>query len=100
MMAHFDKLQTPLRAVEKYSSTTDQLERFRRLGWPYISVCNLWKLWSSSHFASVSERKELDRIEPFDEWEEFALFGCHYFLLVADTVSVSTEALGPDPRII
>jgi tRNA wybutosine-synthesizing protein 4 len=23
-------------------------------------------------------------IEPFDEWEEFALFGCHYFLLIAD----------------
>jgi tRNA wybutosine-synthesizing protein 4 len=98
MLAHFDKLQTPLRAVEKYPSTTHQLERFRCLGWPNISVCSLWELWSSDLFASLSERKELDKIEPFDEWEEFALFGCHYFLLVADTVSVSSQTLGPKSR--
>lgn len=98
MLAHFDKLQTPLRAVEKYPSTTHQLERFRCLGWPNISVCSLWELWSSAPFASLSERKELDKIEPFDEWEEFALFGCHYFLLVADTVSVSSQTLGPKSR--
>jgi tRNA wybutosine-synthesizing protein 4 len=98
MLAHFDKLQTPLGAAEKYPSTTDQLERFRYLGWPNISVCSLWELWSSAPFASLSERKELDKIEPFDEWEEFALFGCHYFLLVADTVSVSTQTLGPKSR--
>jgi tRNA wybutosine-synthesizing protein 4 len=83
-MVHFDKLQTPLRAVQRYPSTKDQHARFKRLGWPIVSTCNLWELWGSSHFASSSERNELDRIEPFDEWEEFALFGCHYILLTAD----------------
>lgn len=30
-------------------------------------------------------RSSLDAVEPFDEWEEFALFASHYFLLVAST---------------
>lgn len=86
MMTHFNKLQTPLNAVERYPTTTAQQIRFQNLGWPRISVCNLWKLWSSPDFVSSAEREYLDKIEPFDEWEEFALFGCHYFLLVADTL--------------
>lgn len=98
-MAHFDKLQTPLTAVQKYPTTTDQRERFTRLGWPSVSVCNLWELWSSSHFATNLERKELDNIEPFDEWEEFSLFGCHYFLLVADTVSLPCKTIGIETTI-
>jgi tRNA wybutosine-synthesizing protein 4 len=101
MMAHFDKLQTPLRAVQRYPSTTAQCERFKYLGWPIVSACNLWELWGSSGFASISERKELDKIEPFDEWEEFALFGCHYFLLVANTISVLpvSQTLGPKSSV-
>lgn len=94
-MAHFDKLQTPLRAVQRYPSTKDQLERFRCLGWPAVSACNLWELWGSSHFASSSERKELNAVEPFDEWEEFALFGCHYVLLVANNGLSLPQTLDP-----
>ena len=33
----------------------------------------------------------LDHVEPFDEWEEFALFASHYGLVVAQT--------GPEPLI-
>jgi tRNA wybutosine-synthesizing protein 4 len=84
MMAHFNKLQTRLGAVQKYPTTDAQSQRFCDLGWPKSSVYNLWELWSQSSFASSEERRFLDTIEPFDEWEEFALFGCHYFLLVAD----------------
>jgi tRNA wybutosine-synthesizing protein 4 len=85
MMAHFKKLQTPLQAVEKYPTTEAQQKRFQSLGWPIVSIHNLWELWSTPDFTSSAERKHLDSIEPFDEWEEFALFGCHYFLLVANT---------------
>ncbi len=95
MMAHFDKLQTPLRAVQQYPTITDQRKRFEDLGWSITSARNLWELWSSSEFASSTERKELDKLEPFDEWEEFALFGCHYFLLVAGTVQSSETSWIP-----
>ncbi len=85
MMAHFDKLQTPLRAVQKYPTATAQQKRFETLGWSTVLVQNLWKLWNDTNFVTRDDRRALDSVEPFDEWEEFALFGCHYFLLVADT---------------
>lgn len=97
MMAHFNKLQTPLRAVEKYPTKSAQCQRFKSLGWSNTLAYNLWELWSSAGFLSPSERSSLDLIEPFDEWEEFALFGCHYILLVANNVSSfpETSAYGP-----
>lgn len=84
MMAHFVKLHTPLRAVQTYPTTTAQEERFKALGWSRASARNLWHLWNDSSFITPQERISLDVLEPFDEWEEFALFGCHYFLLVAN----------------
>jgi tRNA wybutosine-synthesizing protein 4 len=83
MMAHFDKLGTPLRPVLKYPRTGDQETRFKIAGWPEAKAQNLWELWSSKDFLSPKERIVLDAIEPFDEWEEFALFGCHYVFLLA-----------------
>ena len=89
MMAHFDKLQTPLNAVQKYPTTLAQEQRFKMQGWPDVFVRSLWELWSAPDFLTSLERRELDSVEPFDEWEEFALFGCHYFLLVADNMTIS-----------
>lgn len=84
MMAHFAKLRTPLGAVQTYPTTHAQKKRFEALGWLTVSATNLWQWWSSPEYLTSQERASLDSVEPFDEWEEFALFGCHYFLLVAD----------------
>lgn len=97
-MAHFEKLKTPLRAVEKYPTTSAQQSRFQSLGWADVSAQNLWSLFSSPSFLRPEERKALDQIEPFDEWEEFALFGCHYVLLVADT-SILPDVLKKLPEM-
>lgn len=91
MMAHFDKLGTPLGACKKYPTVAAQDRRFRSLGWPSVLVRNLWELWGAKDFLDSGERIALDTIEPFDEWEEFALFGCHYLLLVADNVSTENR---------
>lgn len=98
-MAHFDKLNTPLRAVAKYPTTKAQSQRFQELGWKKVWIQNLWELWSSSDFLSPEERVLLDKIEPFDEWEEFALFGCHYFLLVADNTTLSSDSSDTSARV-
>lgn len=85
MLKHFNKLNSPLKSAMKYPSLEDQKRRFSNFGWPQVNVRSLWDLWSEDDgFLSSSERAALDRIEPFDEWEEFALFAGHYFLLVAD----------------
>lgn len=83
MLAHFEKLRTPLRAIGRM----DQMKaRFAAAGFPDagVDIRSLWELWSDPTFLSAEQRRALDRVEPFDEWEEFALFGSHYFLLVAE----------------
>ncbi|KAH8597896.1 hypothetical protein B0O99DRAFT_650746 [Bisporella sp. PMI_857] len=94
MMAHFRKLQTPLGAVERYPTTASQENRFKTLGWVNVSARNLWNLWNSSDFVTSEDRLSLN-VEPFDEWEEFAIFGSHYFLLTANNTYDA-----PQPAII
>jgi tRNA wybutosine-synthesizing protein 4 len=60
-----------------------------------VQFVNLWELWSDPYFLTPSQRTWLDGVEPFDEWEEFALFAAHYFLLTARTKPGPRE--GPAP---
>lgn len=83
MIKHFEKLRTALRCISSYPKLQDQHRRFVEAGWPSVHVQNLWQLWANSEYISQEQRLALDLIEPFDEWEEFALFSGHYFLLVA-----------------
>ncbi|PYH96277.1 LCM-domain-containing protein [Aspergillus ellipticus CBS 707.79] len=85
MMKHFKKLGAPLYSIHEYPSLNEQEQRFTSAGWRYAHARSLWDLWSDDGFVSSSLRTSLDAIEPFDEWEEFALFASHYFLLVAST---------------
>ncbi|WEW60940.1 tRNA methyltransferase ppm2 [Emydomyces testavorans] len=90
MMNHFRKLRTPLYSIHEYPSLRQQEERFIRVGWKHAKARSLWALWSDSQFLNEERRRSLDKFEVFDEWEEFALFASHYFLLVAWTKSAET----------
>lgn len=85
MMKHFAKLQAPLYSINEYPTLEQQEKRFRDAGWHYAEAKSLWNLWSDPEFLTPSQRQALDQVEPFDEWEEFALFASHYFLLSAST---------------
>lgn len=85
MMKHFDKLQAPLYSIHEYPILEHQERRFTDAGWNYAESKSLWRLWSDPAFLTPSQRRKLDEVEPFDEWEEFALFASHYFLLSAFT---------------
>lgn len=96
MLKHFQKLRTPLHAI----GTIDQMkDRFASAGWPSagLDIRPLWDLWSDPKFLSAEQRRALDKIEPFDEWEEFALFGSHYFLMRA-TKPASTDQPDNPPK--
>ncbi|KAL5362382.1 hypothetical protein BJX96DRAFT_177105 [Aspergillus floccosus] len=90
MMKHFKKLGAPLYSIHEYPSLKEQEQRFTNAGWAQANARSLWELWSDDHFVPSSLRMSLDTIEPFDEWEEFALFASHYFLLRASTRQVYT----------
>lgn len=85
MIRHFERLNTPLKSIDKYRTLSDQRNRFVERGWLKVECCSLWDAWSGDQFLSDAERHRLDSVEPFDEWEEFSLFGCHYMLLQAST---------------
>ncbi|KAI0595774.1 leucine carboxyl methyltransferase [Biscogniauxia sp. FL1348] len=102
MLQHFEKLKTPLKSVNTYPTLQSQYDRFRSLGWEQVDVESLWQVWSSDKWLSATSRRELDRIEPFDEWEEFALFASHYCVVIAkslpDNVGLAPTIITP-PRI-
>ncbi|KAF2451370.1 LCM-domain-containing protein [Karstenula rhodostoma CBS 690.94] len=103
MLRHFDKLHSPIHAVQQYPLLNQQVSRFVDAGWSHVEIArNLWDLWSDDGFTSANLRRGLDTIEPFDEWEEYALFAGHYFLLVASTsnraVSLETDRAVPSAR--
>ncbi|KAI9732357.1 MAG: tRNA methyltransferase ppm2 [Cirrosporium novae-zelandiae] len=92
MLKHFEKIQTPLKSVYTYMSLEDHRQRFLEAGWRSASIQNLWDLWQDESFLTAKQRTDLDQVEPFDEWEEFALFASHYFLLLAENIDHPLEA--------
>ena len=94
MMGHFDKLQASINSVKKYQSLAQQSSRYLDAGWPSLELArSLWDLWSDDAFTPPDLRKQVDAIEPFDEWEEFALYGGHYFLLVASNAEPTESSI-------
>ncbi|KAK5635016.1 hypothetical protein RRF57_010728 [Xylaria bambusicola] len=85
MLSHFDKMKTPLKSVFQYPHLSAQNERFTHLGWPHVEAVSLWDIWTNDQWISATKRRELDLVEPFDEWEEFALFASHYCVVIART---------------
>lgn len=91
MVQHFENLHTPLRSISRYPSLAHQAGRFKQRGWTSVSVKSLWDTWRDPTIVSSGIRRAVDAAEPFDEWEEFILFACHYFLLVASTSTTRSE---------
>ncbi|KAL5002110.1 tRNA wybutosine-synthesizing protein 4 [Aspergillus recurvatus] len=108
MMKHFGKLGAPLYSIHEYPSLPDQERRFTEAGWTHAHARSLWDLWSDDQFVPSALRTSLDSIEPFDEWEEFALFASHYFLLHASTrpgtketgCVVATDSAVPSHQVV
>ena len=71
MVNHFTKLNSPLKSALRYPLLEDQCKRFEGTGWASITANSLWSLWSDEFFLDDNERKALEAVEPFDEWEEF-----------------------------
>lgn len=98
MTKHYTRLGTPLRSLFKYSDDRYQTQRFANAGFPQINYQNLWELWADPRFLSPSQRMKLDHVEPFDDWEEFALYASHYCLVVAHTRGFSVLPGGIESR--
>ncbi|KAK9485921.1 S-adenosyl-L-methionine-dependent methyltransferase [Lipomyces starkeyi] len=83
MLRHFNRLNTPIKSVYTYSTVEDQINRFSSRGWNSVFCTDLQTFWYNH--VSTEEKRRMEDVEHFDEWEEFFLFCQHYILLVAST---------------
>lgn len=83
MLKHFKSLTTPLKSVSTYPLLGNQVQRYASRGWASVEACNLSAFWGC--VVSDTERRWVETVEPFDEWEEFFLFAQHYFILYASS---------------
>ncbi|XP_071803609.1 tRNA wybutosine-synthesizing protein 4-like [Asterias amurensis] len=80
MQKHFDKLNSRLKAIGTYPTTEAQLLRLKNLGWQGITAVDMNSYYTTR--VSLTERMRVERLEPFDEFEEWHL-QCNHYAVIA-----------------
>lgn len=93
MLQHFNNLKAAPKSVFVYPTLQAQRDRFSRLGWAHAEAKSLWQIWSGNVYLSAEDRRKLNSIEPFDEWEEFAIYAGHYCVVSARSSSASPTGI-------
>lgn len=98
MLEHYERQKTPISSTKRYPNISAQRERFLSRGWSCAEAIDLWQAWSCDQFVTHDERRALDDVEPFDDWEELILFSRHSIILHAQLDSnvsdISTSVRG------
>lgn len=85
MTKHFKKIGSPLRNINQFPSTLDYYNRFLSLGWSNVNIYDMNELYYNA--LDENERNRINKIEPFDEFEEWHLKCSHYFIVIAQNSS-------------
>ncbi|KEG04468.1 leucine carboxyl methyltransferase, putative [Plasmodium vinckei vinckei] len=81
MINYFNQRGITLKSIHKYNSLELQIERYKNLGWSNVYINDMNEIYD--YHISFEEKKKIEKIEMFDEFEEWRLFQNHYFILVA-----------------
>ncbi|XP_037690087.1 tRNA wybutosine-synthesizing protein 4 [Choloepus didactylus] len=81
MQQHFRQLNSPLHGLDKFPDVEAQRRRFLQAGWAACSAVDMNEFYH--RFLSAEERRRMENLEPFDEFEEWHLKCAHYFILAA-----------------
>ncbi|XP_032153590.1 tRNA wybutosine-synthesizing protein 4 [Sapajus apella] len=88
MLQHFRQLNSPLHGLDRFPDVEAQRRRFLQAGWTACGAVDMNEFYRC--FLPAEERRRVENIEPFDEFEEWHLKCAHYFILAAsrgDTLS-------------
>nr|XP_012622068.1 tRNA wybutosine-synthesizing protein 4 isoform X2 [Microcebus murinus] len=88
MLQHFRQLNSPLHGLDHFPDVEAQRRRFLQAGWTACSAVDMNEFYR--RFLPAEERRRMENLEPFDEFEEWHLKCAHYFILAAsrgDTLS-------------
>ncbi|KAJ1923036.1 Leucine carboxyl methyltransferase 2 [Tieghemiomyces parasiticus] len=81
MVAHFNKMRSPLKCLRQFPTLPMHEARFADCGWRHSTARSLADFWDGT--LTAADRRSLFTVEPFDEWEEWHMNAAHYFVLHA-----------------
>ncbi|XP_033472788.1 tRNA wybutosine-synthesizing protein 4 [Epinephelus lanceolatus] len=91
MQDHFLKLNSTLHALQLYPDTAAQRRRFLGKGWEQCVCLDMNDFYLG--LVSEEERRRVESLEPFDEYEEWHQKCSHYFILTASQGSLMAQVL-------
>ncbi|XP_055877981.1 tRNA wybutosine-synthesizing protein 4-like [Biomphalaria glabrata] len=86
MQNHFYSIGSPLKCINAFPSIESQRKRFLNTGWVCCEVYDMNTFYSL--FVDDKEKRRIESLETFDEYEELNLKYSHYFILTASTVEL------------
>ncbi|XP_040003735.1 tRNA wybutosine-synthesizing protein 4 [Xiphias gladius] len=97
MQDHFLKLNSTLHALGRYPDTAAQRRRFLDKGWEQCVCLDMNDFYLG--LVPEEERRRVEILEPFDEYEEWHQKCSHYFILTASRGSLMAQALLTRPTV-
>ncbi|CAB1421107.1 unnamed protein product [Pleuronectes platessa] len=97
MQDHFHKLNSRLHALRQYPDAAAQRRRFLDKGWDQCVCLDMNDFYLG--LVPEDERRRVEVLEPFDEYEEWHQKCSHYFILTASRGSGMTQALLTHPPV-
>ncbi|XP_018587795.1 tRNA wybutosine-synthesizing protein 4 [Scleropages formosus] len=97
MRDHFLKLNSALHALIRYPDTSAQMQRFLDRGWERCVCLDMNQFYLG--LLSEKERSRVEKLEPFDEFEEWHQKCSHYFILTASKGPLTSQALIAFPLV-
>ncbi|XP_017325084.1 tRNA wybutosine-synthesizing protein 4 isoform X1 [Ictalurus punctatus] len=96
MQNHFLKLNSKIHALCQYPDTATQTERLLQKGWEKCVCLDMNQFYFG--LLTEDERERVEKLEPFDEFEEWHQKCSHYFILTASKGSLTSHAVLTLPR--
>ncbi|XP_041366249.1 tRNA wybutosine-synthesizing protein 4-like [Gigantopelta aegis] len=81
MQKHYNVIGAPLKCINSFPTLESQKNRVVSHGWSWCEASDMNQIYHE--LIPTAERERVERIEPFDEYEEWHLKCSHYFVLCA-----------------
>ncbi|XP_074091341.1 tRNA wybutosine-synthesizing protein 4 [Macrotis lagotis] len=95
MRSHFERLGSPLHGLARFPDVAAQRRRFLAAGWGACRALDMNQFYR--RLVPAPERRRVEALEPFDEFEEWHLKCAHYFVLAAASAGGRAPALPLPP---
>jgi tRNA wybutosine-synthesizing protein 4 len=94
MVSNLSRRGCPLLSIFEFPDEEAQRKRYQELGWRRVEAINMKTLYQSARFFDPQEHLRVNRLEIFDELEEWYLIQSHYCIVLAlnDPVLSATAA--------